>query len=277
MRALLGIWLAVLAAVGAQELEYRCPMDAEVRAGAPGSCPRCGMKLTRRVVDPVEHRLNVRATPDGNPPGKVGLEFTVRDARRDRPVTRFQPVHEKLFHLFVVNQDLSYFAHEHPHLDPDGAFRLRLPVATGGLHRMLADFYPDGGVPQMIAKSVILPGASPSPVALARDDSAKDGSNLRVELVTVPANPTPGVKTMLFFRVSPGDGLETYLGAWGHLFSASDDLIDLMHSHPISASGPEIQFNVIFPRGRTYRVWAQFQRNGVVNTARFDIPIRLLQ
>jgi hypothetical protein len=82
---------------------------------------------------------------------------------------------------------------------------------------------------------------------------------------------------MLFFRVSPTVGLELYLGAWGHLFSASDDLIDLIHTHPFAANGPEIQFNMIFPRPRTYRVWAQFQRNGIVNTVRFDVPVRPLQ
>jgi hypothetical protein len=37
-----------------------------------------------------------------------------------------------------------------------------------------------------------------------------------------------------------------------------------------------ILFNVIFPRARTYRVWVQFQRKGVVNTAHFDIPVKQL-
>ena len=40
---------------------------------------------------------------------------------------------------------------------------------------------------------------------------------------------------MLFFRVKPADGLEPYLGAWGHMLAASDDLIDLIHTHPFLA------------------------------------------
>jgi hypothetical protein len=77
------------------------------------------------------------------------------------------------------------------------------------------------------------------------------------------------------FGVSPGDGLEKYLGAWGHMLAASDDLIDMMHTHPFIADGsPQMQFSVVFPRSRVYRVWVQFQRNGIVNTAHFDVPVQ---
>src|SRR5262249_40604783 len=98
------------------------------------------------------------------------------------------------------------------------------------------------------------------------------------ELLSIPPQPLAGFKTLLFFRIKPGDGLEPYLGAWGHLLAASDDLIDMIHTHPfLPPGGPEIQFNVIFPRARTYRLWAQFQRNGVVNTAVFTVPVEELK
>jgi hypothetical protein len=59
------------------------------------------------------------------------------------------------------------------------------------------------------------------------------------------------------------------------MLAASDDLIDMMHTHPFATeAGPVMQFNLVFPRARVYRVWVQFQRNGVVNTAHFDIPVR---
>ena len=32
-----------------------------------------------------------------------------------------------------------------------------------------------------------------------------------------------------------------------------------------------------FPRARTYRVWVQFQRKGVINTAHFDVPVSELK
>jgi hypothetical protein len=61
--------------------------------------------------------------------------------------------------------------------------------------------------------------------------------------------------------------------------SASSDLIDMIHTHPIYVNDPddksykELQFNMIFPRPGIYRVWVQFQRKGVVNTAAFNIPV----
>ena len=54
---------------------------------------------------------------------------------------------------------------------------------------------------------------------------------------------------MLFFTLEPSDGLEQYLGAWGHLLAASSDLIDMIHTHPAwEEGGPNVQFNLIFPR-----------------------------
>jgi hypothetical protein len=77
------------------------------------------------------------------------------------------------------------------------------------------------------------------------------------------------------FGVTPGDGLQKYLGAWGHMLAASDDLIDMIHTHPFIADGrPQMQFSLVFPRPRVYRVWVQFQRNGVVNTAHFDVAVK---
>ena len=77
------------------------------------------------------------------------------------------------------------------------------------------------------------------------------------------------------FTLSPGDGLEKYLGAWGHMLAASDDLIEMMHTHPLIADGsPQMQFDLTFARPRTYRVWVQFQRKGVGNTAHFDVPVK---
>ncbi len=34
-----------------------------------------------------------------------------------------------------------------------------------------------------------------------------------------------------------------------------------------------MQFNLFFPRPGMHRIWLQFQRKGVVNTAAFNLPI----
>jgi hypothetical protein len=51
--------------------------------------------------------------------------------------------------------------------------------------------------------------------------------------------------------------------------------VDTIHDHPfIATGGPDMQFNIFFPRAGIYKVWIQFQRAGVVNTVAFVIPVK---
>ncbi len=268
-----------LGAAWAQDKVYVCPMDPDVRSSKEGVCSRCGMKLVAGLPDPVEYPLDLTITPHKLTPGqKATLDFAVKDPWKGRPVTSFTIVHEKLFHMFVVSQDLQFFVHDHPVFQPDGNFLYEIAFPKPGMYRVLGDFYPDGATPQLVTKTVIVPGAPPAPIKLVRDYSTKDTANLQVSLTTDPPQAIAGQKTQMYFRLNTADGLEKYLGAWAHMLAGSDDLIDLIHTHPLIADGgPQIQFSLVFPRARTYRVWVQFQRKGVVNTAHFDVPVNELQ
>jgi hypothetical protein len=259
---------------------YVCPMDPDVRGTKPGVCSRCGMKLVAGLPDPVEYHLDLSVTPHALRVGEPArITFGIHDPWKDRPVTHFTVVHEKLFHMFIVSQDLRVFVHDHP-VGPDenGNFTYDYKFPQAGMYRLLGDFYPDGATPQLIAKTVIVPGRPPAPVSLPPDYSTKDTENLRVEIRTDPEQPIAGQKTQVYFQLSPAEGIEKYLGAWAHLLAASDDLIDLIHTHPLVADGgPQLEFSMVFPRPRAYRIWVQFQRLGVVNTARFDVPVKDLE
>jgi len=273
---------APIAPVAAQD--YVCPMDKDVRSDKPGFCPRCGMKLVLGIPDDVEYRMDLTIHPAVFRAGeKVQLKFRIADPRTAKTVDHYEIVHEKLFHLFLVSEDLQYFVHDHPVPQPDGTFLYDETFPKPGMYRVAGDFYPTGGTPQLIAKTVIVPGAPGSEVKLANPSlepelGVSHCANMDVELVTEPPQPIAGMKTLLFFHIKPGDGIEKYIGAWGHMLVASDDLIDLIHDHPfIADGGPQMQFNIIFPRARTYKIWVQFQRNGVVNTASFTLPVAELK
>lgn len=257
---------------------YICPMDPDVRSHNPGTCPRCGMKLRAGIPDPVEYHLDLALNPKAPRAGqKTELAFSIHDPWKDRPVKNFQVVHEKLFHMFIVSRDLEYFVHDHPVLQPDGEFLYTAVFPHPGMYRVLGDFYPDGATPQLIPKTVMVPGKDVVPAKLTRDYSAKTDHNLTVAFHTEPAQPIAGMKTQLHFDLKPGDKIEKYLGAWGHMLAASDDLIDTIHEHPfIADGGSHIQFNIVFPRPKAYRIWVQFQRDGVVNTVRYDVPVEEL-
>ncbi len=260
-------------------------MDKDIRSKTPGKCPRCGMPLEAGIREPVEYRLKLRASPAAIPAGKpVDLQFELIDPKTGKLATKYELVHEKLFHLFLVSADLQHFQHVHPESFGAGRFRLRTSLPEAGIYKVLTDSYPSGATPQLLPAFLTTAGypksisetIAPPPA----DTGPQKGQNMEVTLRMDPPEPLPGRKTMLFFTISPGDGLEQYLGAWGHMLAMSHDLIDSIHEHPAFAEvrqvegKQEIQFNLFFPREATYKVWVQFQRLGVVNTVAFTIPVR---
>jgi heavy metal-binding protein len=265
-------------------VEFICPMDPGVRSGKPGRCPRCGMVLVPGIPEIAEYPVSLEMRPPAPRAGRrVQLTFTVRHPKTGARITDFELVHEKLYHLFIVSQDLQFFLHDHPRLSHGGVFRFDAVFPKPGMYRLLSDFYPRHGTPQLVASTVIVPGGpitagttlipdTTSPIA------TRESANMHVSLTMEPPQPIAGMKTLMFFRLDPAAGLERYLGAWGHMLAASEDLIDMIHNHPFLADGgPQVQFNMIFPRPVAYRVWVQFQRQKVLNTAWFDIAVTELK
>jgi hypothetical protein len=280
LRALIALLaLALLRAQSA--VEFTCPMDPEVRSAQPGKCPICGMKLEAGIREQIEYPLRLQVTPKQIPAGReLQLAFHVTDPKTRKPVTKFEVVHEKLFHLFIVSQDLQYFAHVHPEPHPDGSFLLRTTLPKTGAYRLLADYYPTGGVPQLTPKTITTQGCTAAliPADLKPDLAPQHGENLEAELTMDPPQPIAGKKTLLFFKLKPAEGLEPYIGAWAHMLVVSNDLIDMIHTHPsIADGGPNVQFDLYFPREATYRIWVQFQRLGKVNTLEFTVPVSRLK
>jgi hypothetical protein len=279
LRAVIAL-LALTLLAAENQIQFVCPMDREVRSTQPGKCPRCGMTLRAGIPDQVEYPLHLEVTPRQIPVGReLEFAFHVTDPA-GKLVTHFEEVHEKLFHLFIVSQDLEFFAHVHPILGADGTFRLKQTLPKPGTYRLLGDYYPTHGVPQLTPIAITTEGdiAPLVPANLKPDVSPQHGENLEVEMTTDPPLPIAGKKTLLFLKVKPAQGLEQYIGAWAHMLAVSNDLVDMIHSHPsIADGGPNLQFDLYFPREATYRIWVQFQRLGKVNTVVFTLPVSRLK
>jgi hypothetical protein len=234
------------------------------------------MTLRAGIPEPVEFPLDFTMSPRPVKPGALEtLTFGIDDPQNGKLVKGFQIVHEKLFHLFVVSQDLKFFVHDHPVFGQDGKFRFDIKFPESGMYRILGDYFPDGATPQLTAKTVIVPGPPQKPAVLSKDYSTKTMANMSATITTVPEVPVAGSETRIFLHLDNSEGLEKYIGAWAHMLAVSDDMIDLIHSHPYTADGgPDMRFDVYFGRAHAYRVWFQFQKKGVVNTAYFDIPVK---
>ncbi|MGH9332027.1 MAG: hypothetical protein ACRD09_16420 [Vicinamibacterales bacterium] len=212
-------------------------MHPDVRAAERAVCHRCGMTLAPMDARAfAENGLEVDVAR-GRASGTIALTMRVMAGREK--VRDFEVVHERPFHLFVVSRDLAHFDHVHPELGSDGAFRLELRVPRSGVYRLVADFYPKGGVPQTVQRTIVTPGfAGPlfaEPPALVPDAREKTAGGLRIALDAAPL--VAGREATLTFTcldtagLGPAD-LEPFLGAPGHLLVMSADLVDAIHSHP---------------------------------------------
>jgi hypothetical protein len=258
---------------------YYCPMDPDIRSVRPGRCSRCGMTLIEGAPDLLEYPLTLTfepAIPRIAEPTR--LIFALTNPRSTQPVRDFLQIHEKLYHAFVVSADLSFFVHDHPQRSDAGDFYLDVKFPKPGLYRVLSDFYPRGGTPQLVTNTVIVPGREKAfaPAHIQVDVAPKQGTNAYASLAPGANEIIAGQPKSLTLRIGPLDGLEPYLGAWGHMLAASSDLIDIEHHHPTATFDrveKEMQFDLIFPRAGLYRIWVQFQRKGVVNTVAFNVPV----
>jgi hypothetical protein len=72
----------------------------------------------------------------------------------------------------------------------------------------------------------------------------------------------------------PVTDLEPYLGAYGHLVMLRAGDIAYVHVHAVEgSSGPELAFEADAPEPGRYRLFLDFQHDGVVRTAEFTVTV----
>ena len=275
-------------------------MHPDVMSDKPGKCPKCAMTLVRtRRPEMAEYEVQLATTPAVVKPGeKFRLTFFISHPKTEAPVKEFNIVHDMPFHLFVVSQDLTYFAHIHPQQQADGSFTIETMVPKAGSYIIYCDVFPVGGMPQVAHLSLITAGFDgdlfSSQAQLEPDKIlTKTLAGVRFELTLNPAEPVGGKPATLKYHLTdektgePVKDLQPYLGAWGHTLILSEDASDYIHSHPTETipdgadrtkifGGPDVSFDAFFPRPGRYRVWSQFQRQGKLITVAFTINVRRL-
>ena len=167
----------------------------------------------------------------------------------------FDVEHERRLHLIVVDRARpETFLHLHPRLRADGSWTVPLKLPRAGSYRVFADFTTGGERRTLGIDLTADGGADITAERLSRYDVALSRVGERVE-----------------FRVTD-DGrpvaVEPYLGARGHLVVLREGDLAYVHAH---ADEDELAFDVPFPSEGTYRLYLQFQVDGAVETARFEV------
>lgn len=293
-----------------ETLAWVCPMHPAYTALSAGACPICGMTLIQtRPYDTRDYRLQFRTEPAAVQPGeRVKLYFTFLHPGTGAVVKEFEEVHTKLFHLFVISQDLEHFEHIHPRMDDAGTWTIETSVPKAGYYQVLCDFMPRGGSGQLLAAPLITANYAGD---LATDSAhlvpdtvlRKSAEGLTASLVFYPAAPLSGQYVHLTFDLTDGatgkpvTDLQTYLGQFSHMLLMSEDMAAYVHSHPINLiveqdeaaapeyiiapdadlaairGGPRVTFDALLPKAGRFRAWVQFQRDNRVITLPFTFAV----
>jgi hypothetical protein len=281
--------------------EYTCSMHPEIRTTAPGTCPKCAMALVPVTPDVADDfNLRFECSPKAPKPNeKIRLRFAVFNPKTGEQVKYFNITHDKLFHLFIVSQDMSEFQHIHPALEQDGSFTIDTVLPVAGNYKVYSDFYPRDGAPQVLQQNITTAGY-PSDLLAAQPRLKPDTvltktvDSMKIELKLEPENIISGLPVSLKYHLTdaktgePIRDLVPYLGAWGHTLILSGDQSDYVHSHPEEVvpdtpdkskirGGPDATFNAFFPEPGTYRIWTQFQRGEVLTTVSFTVKAERLR
>ena len=286
-----------------EAIAFVCPMHPDYTNDVEGSCPRCGMALVKASpFDVRDYQVDFRTVPAVVKPGqRAELRFRMLRPGTGELVKKFEVVHEKQLHLFVISQDMTYFQHIHPVLHDEGTWTIDLTLPKAGYYKVLTDFLPSGGSWQFIARPLVtagfdgdLAGDSATLVPDASPTSTVDG--LRAAVSYDPPTFVAGLYGHISFRLTGAvsgelvTDLQTYLGAFGHTLIMSEDMAEYVHSHPLDTlpgkdddslpqfvippgadleklrGGPDVTFDGLMPKPGRYRAWTQFRWRDKVHT-----------
>lgn len=219
--------------------------------------------------------VDLRATPTRT---GARLRVAVKQAGSSTNVRRFATVHEHPMHLFVVGENLEFFAHEHPAAQPDGVFMVDLTLPRPGPYMAIVEYQTEGGPPRMAHQAFTTGAAFLRAARPVADPIAKivDGMRVSLDAGAVKSGESRPIHLAVADAATgaPVSDLEPYLGAGAHLVAVSADMTEAVHEHPAAAGrGPDITFRPLFPRPGLFKIWIQFQRGGRVSTAAFVIDV----
>lgn len=188
--------------------------------------------------------------------------------------TAYRMQHERELHLIVVRDDLSTFAHLHPtrHTRQEsGMWTIDLSFPKAGTYTAFADVAPENEEAMTLRLPLEVEG-DPAEDDVYEPTSLATSDAYSVELV---GGVVAGEGSHIECRIAK-DGQpvkpDPYLGAAGHLVAIHVGDLEYLHVHPMEARDVgSIPFMFYAPVPGLYRLFLQFQHDGVVRTADFTV------
>ena len=243
-------------------------------------------------------------TSNIKPKRPTTLSYKIKNERGE-VLKNYETAHEKIMHFIVVRNDLQYFQHLHPEYNQStGEFNVEVTFPIDGPYRIYPDFTPGEDNPQKLPVTVFSDvDVGDQSKYLAQPIIADTETNKAIEDYQI-AFTVPKIKAQEEFIYSleinengqPVTDLEKYLGALGHSVILKADTLDFIHTHALEAtsegssteghnmdamqkdevtnvSGPEINFRTTLPESGIYKIFTQFQHQGVIKTVDYIVDI----
>jgi len=252
--------------------DTRSPMDMtqQQSSAASGAHVPGGLQISDNG-----YTLDVASTLTAGPATPVSFRII---GPAGRPVTAYDPTHDKKLHLIAVRRDLTGYQHVHPQLAADGTWSIPLDL-TPGTWRLFADFDPAGDHAALVLGADVAVAGDYTPVPLPEPSTRAEVDGYTVAL---DGDLVPGQESKLTLSVSrdgqPVTDLQPYLAAYGHLVALRDGDLAYLHVHPsgepgdgATQPGPDITFYATAPSAGDYRLFLDFKHGGVVHTAGFTV------
>ncbi len=263
--------------------DYACPMHPEMQGHEGEHCNTCGMAFekTDGSVDAGQFKMEFHASSEAIVSGEqVALFFHPRNLMATQLAVPLDISHEKKIHLFLVNEELTWFDHIHPKYQSDGSYVVEETFPSAGKYILYADFKPSGSASQV--EQYLLEVSGDSKEKQTAKKVKAEGSSGPYSISLIPDDGVFYAKREIHFdgvinrngKSFDANELQNYLGSKGHLIAVHEESKTLVHLHS-EIENEKFHFHAVFPEPGLYRLWLQFQAEGKKYTVDFTLLTEL--
>lgn len=231
------------------------------------------------VGKPYDLSLNAASPLVIGQPGFLDLQLY--DSLTGAPPAQLQIMHEKLAHVFIVNQDLSDFQHVHPEVLRPGLLRLPVQFKAPGNHKLFIQFKPPEKGEQTLNKPFQLGSVQPPAQPLVPDahwPKTVDGYTFRISGLPTRQSPMGMPQVEVTQNGMPVRNIQPYLGAGAHGVIISQDMQSFIHTHPMSQPVGDVyqsplMFHTQIDKPGLYKMWVQTRINDQIHTVDWTFQV----
>lgn len=234
------------------------------------------------------YNVNLQYDPQIPIAGKsTKLSILITEQRSGDIIQKFETIHDKLMHIIIVDEGLSYFAHIHPIFDTTSSiFTIYHIFPESGKYKIWIDFKPNGGTQTLAAFKLNIignPVHKSIPIIKDRQYTKNIEGKYQISL-KLPKEIKANNDIDIVFGISNTTGypitdLQPLMGAGGHCVIISNNIREFLHVHPIKEvdanwkGGPDVYFRTNIPIPGLYKIWGQFQHLDELITADFILEV----